>query len=221
MENIIVLMAGTVDPICHNSTKKYGSYSYNHSEGNYYWEDSHELIKLLENLADKDEHIHFFNEHGWSGKNIKENRETAGRYLANRLCGGNNVENGAYYPKFLNKNVAFHLIGHSHGGNLINEFTEQAATTKEWSEQWKIKSITYLSTPFFNKKHRVNTKVLAPDCKIINVFNQFDLTQNILASFSMYDLFSAIEVVGKNNKNLEKTINKIKQNPLQNEIEEI
>lgn len=219
-ENVFVLFSGTVDPICLKSNETKGSQS-NNNDSNSYWKNSQNsknLIDRLKELSDKYERVHVFDKHGWGGKNIKNNREIAGQYLANRLCGSNGEK--AYY-EWHDKNVAFHLIGHSHGGNLINEFTKRAATAKEWPEQWKIKSITYLSTPFFNKEHQLNTKMLAPDCKIINVFNKFDLTQRIIADFSMYDLFSAIDVVSKDNPDLDDTIKKIKQTPFQNLIKEL
>ncbi len=217
-KNIIILVGGTVDPICYKSSKKIRSHSYS-DDGNYYWKDSSKLIDRLKELCNeyKEEEVALFDEHGWSGKNTKINREIAGAYLANRLCGSNGEI--AYYSGYRDIDVAFHLIGHSHGGNVINELTKRAATAEEWPEQWKIKSIIYLSTPFFDKKHQLNTKVLAPDCKIINVVNDYDLTQRILADFSMYDLFSAINVVNEDTPDLVKTIEKIKQTPFKDAIE--
>lgn len=55
-------------------------------------------------------------------------------------------------------------------------------------EHWKIKSITYLSTPFFQKKHQLNHGKLHKDCKIINVHNAYDLTQQLVANFSLVNL---------------------------------
>ena len=214
-KNIIVLVGGTVDPINYRSSKKIRSHSYS-DEGNYYWNDSSKLIKRLNELCNEYEQIALFDAHGWSGKNTKYNREVAGKYLANRLCGSDGED--AYYSGYRNIDVAFHLIGHSHGGNVINELTKRAATAEEWPEQWKIKSIIYLSTPFFDKKHQLNTDVLAPDCKIINVVNDFDLTQRIIADFSMYDLFSAINEINEDTPDLVEKIKKIKQTPFQDVI---
>ena len=149
--NIIILVAGTVDPVCRQSSKEVRASSYENN-GNYYWKDSPELIRQLKELEEKYENLAFFDKHGWSGNNTISNREIAGAYLANRLCGSNGQ--AAYYPAYFDIDVAFHLIGHSHGGNVINEFTKRAAVAEEWPEQWKIKSITYLSTPFFNNKHK-------------------------------------------------------------------
>ncbi len=218
-ENIIVLVAGTADPICLNSSKKIRAQSYNgNDKDNYYWKHNYKLTSRLDELC-KNKQGHFFDKHGWSGNNTKINREIAGAYLADRMCGSNGKE--AYYSGFRNKDVAFHLIGHSHGGNVINEFTKRAAVADEWPERWKIKSITYLSTPFFNKKHQLCTGVLAPDCKIINVVNDFDLTQRLIADFSMYDLFSAINIVCENSPDFIETIRKIKQTPFQDEINKL
>ncbi|NET05012.1 MAG: hypothetical protein F6K16_09840 [Symploca sp. SIO2B6] len=216
--NIIVLVSGTVDPLCLNSSTKVRAHSYS-CDGNYYWNSQVTLIDRLKKLCNEYEQLAFFDQHGWSGDNAKINRKIAGEFLANRLCGSGG-EN-AYYVGYRNKNVSFHLIGHSHGGNVINEFTRRAAEAEEWPEQWKIRSITYLSTPFFNKKHQLCTGALAPDCKIINVFNHFDLTQRIIADFSMYDLVSAINRVNEDHPDFVKTIEKIKQTPFQDEIDKL
>ncbi|MBZ4374241.1 hypothetical protein [Corallococcus sp. AS-1-6] len=189
--NIIVLVSGTVDPV--NSDLKARSASYQRStkmlDPDWYWQENIGLRKTIEDLRRRYTNVHVFTAHGWTGDNGATNREVAGTYLANRLCGSGGQS--AYYKGFLGREVAFHLIGHSHGGNVINELTEQAAKT--WPRQWKIRSITYLSTPFFTRQHQVNTQPLHPDCKIINVHNKYDLTQRVIADFSLLPFHDAFQ----------------------------
>ncbi|NOJ97828.1 hypothetical protein HMI51_33420 [Corallococcus coralloides] len=189
--NIIVLVSGTVDPV--NSDLKARSASYQRSRNmldpDWYWQDNVGLLNTIEELRLRYTNVHVFTAHGWTGDNGATNRKVAGTYLANRLCGAGGQS--AYYKGFLNKEVAFHLIGHSHGGNVINELTAQAAVA--WPKRWKIRSITYLSTPFFTKQHQVNTKPLHPDCKIINVYNKYDLTQRVIADFSLLSFHDAFQ----------------------------
>lgn len=191
IKHIFVLVAGTVDPICltASSIKRASSYTCS----NNYWAENTAFIEKLKALCDNHTNLALFDAHGWSGDNTKTNREIAGAYLANRLCGSNGEK--AYYSGYRERKVAFHLIGHSHGGNVLNEFTKRTAVAPEWPEQWQIKSITYLSTPFFNELHQLDSRRFTPDCRIINVTNDFDLTQRVIADFSMYDMVSAYNLV--------------------------
>lgn len=206
-KHIFILVAGTVDPVCltANSVKRATSYT----SSNNYWAENPDFIKGLKALCDEYPQLALFDAHGWSGDNTKENREIAGAYLANRLCGSNGQT--AYYSGYRTKNVAFHLIGHSHGGNVLNEFTKRAAIASEWPEQWKINSITYLSTPFFKHQHQLDCRTLSEDCRIINVANDFDLTQRVIADFSMFDLVSACKLVNQNSPGLYKALLEIKK----------
>lgn len=164
-------------------------------EYNWYWGENEDMLESLRKIKEEYNNFHIFEAHGWSGDNGVTNREIAGSYLADRLCGGNGES--AYYKGHLNKHVSFHLIGHSHGGNVINEFTKRIAELEEWPDIWKIKSITYLSTPFFQELHQVNTQKFHKDCNVINVFNKFDLTQRTIADFSLYQLVEASRVFKK------------------------
>jgi hypothetical protein len=153
----------------------------------WYWQDNRGFRQALVELCKQYSNLHLFRVHGWSGDNAADNRRVAGAYLANRLRGAGGEK--AYYKGWLDKPVAFHLIGHSHGGNVINEFTRRAAEMGNWPKLWKIRSITYLSTPFFTTLHPVNTKVFDPECKVLNVHCQYDLTQRVVADFSLLPLF--------------------------------
>ena len=129
-------------------------------------------------------------------------------YLINESKGKKEVSERLFdlilrtYPGWKKEEVHLHLIGHSHGGNVINQFTELIASKEmiakstilkprkitEFPKLWKVKSITYLSTPFFQKKHQLNHSKLHQQCKIINVYNEYDLTQQLIADFSLVNL---------------------------------
>ena len=181
--DIIVLTAGTVDPV---NTQLNRATSYGETG---YWTMYPRFMEQLDEFSGEYDHLAVFKAHGWSGDNTAQNRRIAGSYLANRLCGA--LGEVAYYQGYKKRRVNFHLIGHSHGGNIVNEFTRQAAILEEWPEHWRICSITYLSTPFFQELHQVDETRFSDDCKILNVINDYDLTQRVIADFSMYDLLSA------------------------------
>lgn len=187
VENIIVLVAGTVDPGNLNLLIRANSSKSSDDDSHYYWKESHtSLVNKIKEYSEKDDHCHFFDAHSWSGDNAVINRKTAGSYLADRWCGSN--DEVCYYPAFKNKEVRFHFIGHSHGGNVINEITNRMAEIPEWPEKWKVKTIVYLSTPFFQKLHQVNTEKFHDNCQMVNVFNKYDLTQRVIANFSLKHL---------------------------------
>lgn len=197
--NIIVMVGGTVDPVNLSPDARSASYRKLNlaeaaSDANWYWEGNEKLRDALTALRKKYNNLHLFVAHGWSGDNSATNRRIAGAYLADRLCGGNGEK--PYYQAFLKGEASFHLIGHSHGGNVINEFAHRAATSKDWPKGWKIRSITYLSTPFFTRLHPVNTGAFAADCRLLNVFCKYDLTQRVIADFSMLPLTGLLEQAG-------------------------
>jgi hypothetical protein len=202
--DIVMMVAGTTDPINTKSLK--------HEANTTYWDDKDKdgkdsitsfwaKVKELK-FQYHDLHIEgkFFS---WSGDNNTEERNLAAERLLNQI--------GREYPKFKRKEVHLHLIGHSHGGNVINEFTNLITTEKgkAFPEQWKIKSITYLSTPFFKKKHQLNHAKLHKACKIINVYNEYDLTQRLIADFSLINL--EVFLLNFHMKNFEKGLEVLKQ----------
>ncbi|QFR50370.1 hypothetical protein FJR48_11790 [Sulfurimonas lithotrophica] len=221
--NILVLIAGTTDPINSTTAKSKHANSYEDETSQDLAKQTHEsYTNVPVNYWDKDfkkqmeefdnEYVNLvlFPFHGWTGDNSKENREIAGEYLINRLCGANGEE--AYYQEsYQNKPIYFHLLGHSHGGNVINEMTKQIDTLGDkWPELWKIKSLTYLSTPFFKTLHQVtvNEKFFHEDAEVLSLYNKFDLTQRMLADFSLETLSDEL---GKlDTKDLSKTINDFK-----------
>ena len=187
--NVIILVAGTVDPINHDIETRANSYGDKEDDKSWYWAENSHFRRELEQLCKKYPNTELFPFHGWTGDNRHENREVAGAYLVNKLCGAEN-QTPFYESTYQNKKIVFHLIGHSHGGNVVNEFTRQAdklAKQGLWPTKWKIKTITYLSTPFFTKLHQpiVSGDTFDPDCKVMSVYNDFDLTQRTIADFNL------------------------------------
>jgi hypothetical protein len=194
--DILVLVSGTVDPLNTDEKKRSDSYRKNEiKDEDHYWEEHNKFKSVFDEFKSKRYNLHFFQYLGWSGDNSIEARKKAGEYLADRLCGANNEQ--SYYPKFLKKEVAFHLIGHSHGGNVINEMTRRIVDSSAWPKCWKIKSVTYLSTPFFHKLHHPKTDRFHKSCRIFNVFNRFDLTQRFMADFSLRKLSGVVAEISE------------------------
>ena len=183
--DIVMFVAGTTDPVNTKSEK--------HQANTNYWrvideKTKKEREKSVNNIWYKIKELkpQYLNLHiegeffSWSGDNDTKERNKAAERLLNLFL--------RVYKFWKNQEVHLHLIGHSHGGNVINQFTELIATDKDFPKDWKVKSITYLSTPFFQKKHQLNHAKLHKSCKIINVHNEYDLTQQLIADFSLVNL---------------------------------
>lgn len=174
--DIVMFVAGTTDPINTKGLKHEANKDYWRAVGN-----PNNLWAKVKKLKPQylDLHIEdtFFS---WSGDNNTDERKVAADRLLDLFI--------RVYSGFKNKEVHLHLIGHSHGGNVINQFTELISTDKRFPHLWKIKSITYLSTPFFQKKHQLNHAKLHKECKIINVHNEYDITQRFVADFTLINL---------------------------------
>lgn len=91
----------------------------------------------------------------WSGKNSAYEREVAARALVKEL--------NALRKRFDN----IHLIGHSHGGNVIEDALERIAwngarrpSLSRRPNPSKIRSVTTLGTPFLNRRESALRKVL-------------------------------------------------------------
>jgi hypothetical protein len=182
---VVVLLAGTVDPVnaSQQRARSYGSTSY--------WQEYPDFINQLQTLINASPNTALFDAHGWSGDNTAANRKIAGSYLADRLCGANGET--AYYSGYKKHRVLFHLIGHSHGGNVANELMARAAELAEWPAGWEFASVCYLSTPFYRDLHLLSEVKLAKNCQFLNVINEYDLTQRFLAAFSLHDLIGMIQ----------------------------
>lgn len=172
--DVVMFVAGTTDPVNTEGLKHHANTSYWRSSQNNFWNKIKDLKPQYLDL-----HIEgdFFS---WSGDNDTKERNLASERLLDLFL--------RVYKFWKNQEVHIHLIGHSHGGNVINQFTELIATDASYPKPWKVKSITYLSTPFFKKKHQLNHSKLHKECKIINVHNEYDLTQQLIADFSLVNL---------------------------------
>jgi len=212
--NVLVLIAGTTDPVNATTAKSKHANSYENETSQDLAMQNHEsYTQIPVNYWDKDfktqmeafdeEYVNLvlFPFHGWTGDNSKENREIAGKYLVNRLCGANGEK--PYYGKsYQIKPIYFHLLGHSHGGNVVNEMTKQIEVLgAQWPQEWKIKSLIYLSTPFFKTLHqvKVNEKFFHKEAEVLSLYNDFDLTQRMLADFSMETLSAELEKLDTSN----------------------
>jgi hypothetical protein len=193
--DIVMFVAGTTDPINIKGEKHQANKNYWRDSQNNFWGKVKELKPQYLNLHIEDT---FFS---WSGDNNTDERNLAADRLLDLFV--------RVYPGFKNKEVHLHLIGHSHGGNVVNQFTELIATDKRFPKLWKTKSITYLSTPFFQKKHQLNHTKLHKDCKIINVHNEYDITQQFVADFSLINLEILIRKFEKGD--FDDALNRIKE----------
>lgn len=197
--DIVMFVAGTTDPVNTEGKKHHANTAYWKYIDEKTKEETEQSLNNLWNNIKKlklqflDLHIEgeFFS---WSGDNDTKERTEASERLFDLLL--------RVYSGWKNQEVHLHLIGHSHGGNVINQFTELISSKEmiakstilkprkitEFPKLWKVKSITYLSTPFFQKKHQLNHGKLHKECKIINVHNDYDLTQQLVANFSLNNL---------------------------------
>jgi hypothetical protein len=194
IRDIVMFVPGTTDPL--NISKE------KHQANKKYWRDTmsnfrHGVTQLKDQYLDLHIQDEFFS---WSGKNNTAERNQAADRLLDLLI--------RVYPN-KNKETHLHLIGHSHGGNVINQFTELITTDKRFPILWEIKSITYLSTPFFEKKHQLNHAKLHKKCQIINVHNEYDITQQFIADFSLINL--EILIIKLDKGDFDKALIRIKQ----------
>jgi hypothetical protein len=216
--DVIILVAGTVDPVNSDMNKLANSYDRaahdprfrkeSGKDSDYYWDGNEDFINPVVAFQKTYDHVHFFGDHSWSGDNCIHNRELAGSILGDWLC-GNGMKPAL--PAYLNRKVSFHFIGHSHGGNVTNEVTRQIARIRKWPGDWKVKSVTYLSTPFFQKIHKPNTAKFHGKAKICNVWCNYDLTQTAIADFSLRQLTRVTDVVVSAQKTLKPAIDRIVQ----------
>ena len=183
--DVIVLVPGTTDPV--------NALPGNNAANIGYWDESRDFKATCAAYKRAYCDTHILDTFSWSGDNSNDERKKSGIKLKDYLM-------NYYGAKTAKHETRFHIIGHSHGGNVINEFTQAIANDADFPDKWKIRSITYLSTPFFKKLSQLNvtSDKLHPDCQIINVFNEFDLTQRVVADFSMKQMGLLIESFANN-----------------------
>jgi len=185
-KDILVFVPGTTDPV--NTTKA------QHDANKSYWDENILMRTKVADLRKEFLDLHVCMEwYSWSGDNAQAERVKAGGRLRELLYARKTQP--AVYAGWVDKPVWLHLIGHSHGGNVINEFTKQIKSAGDFPKKWKIKSVTYLSTPFFKKLHQLDTTHFHPECRVLNVYNTYDLTQRVIADFTMQQMPGIIEKV--------------------------
>ncbi|HRI64986.1 MAG TPA: hypothetical protein PK156_12145 [Polyangium sp.] len=228
--DVIVLLAGTVDPVNSDHDKLANSFEgakpnlakgqknpysgaahdpakpvESRKDSDYYWTGNKPFIDGLIGFQKSHDHVHVFGDHGWSGDNCVKNRELAGKFLGDWFVG---IGYSPALPTYLKRKVSFHLIGHSHGGNVMNEFTKSIAKIA-WPADWKIKSYVYLSTPFFQTIHKPNPARNHGAAKVCNVVCKYDLTQAAIADFSLRQLTRVTDLVASAPKKLKPHVDKI------------
>jgi len=197
-KHILILVPGTTDPV-NISEDSSGTATKD------YWDQP--FLDGMRDLVSAHPRItKYWTDFSWTGDNQKEARVKAGKDL-NSL-----VKMFTFNERTSDTPVSIHLIGHSHGGNVINEFSQIAGSDPDIPEHVKIRSIVYLSTPFFTNQAQLNTDILHPKCKIINVWNKYDLTQSFVANFSMHQMPALISTFKADDK-LKKAFKKLNETP--------
>ena len=213
--DVIIIVAGTVDPVNNkgNEANSYdkGAHDVRHPQesqpdSNYYWTGNAKFVGKLLAFQTSHDHVMVFRDHGWNGDNSVGNRKRAGKAFVDWLCGVGRV---SALPAYKTRKVSFHLIGHSHGGNVINEMSLNIARNGAWPTDWKVKSVVYLSTPFFQTIHKPTTQKWHGAARICNVFCRYDLTQTAIADFSLRQLMRVTNVVANPANSFSKIIDKI------------
>jgi len=198
-KDIIVYVPGTTDPV--NAS---GDKSSKNSANRTYWAGDKKFYNLVKELKKKYHDLHILDIFSWSGDNSKDERDAAGLKLKDLLV--------RYYKGFRNSHVSFHLISHSHGGNVVIECLNQMGDDSAFPINWKIKSLTFLSTPFFKELHVFSDAAFEkfdPECEILNVYNDYDLTQRVVADFTMNQIPNLEDSINNGNK-LYTNIDKLK-----------
>ncbi len=184
-KDVVFFVPGTQDPLNLNSIR--------HQANRSYWENnpSHYEHFLQEVHALKPQYLDLHVQHeyfSWTGDNNPQSRVDAAERMEDLLL--------RVYPNWTEVPVSLHLIGHSHGGNVINEFTKRiAARGSRFPRSRRIKTIVYLSTPFFGRLHQLDPGQLDPECRVVNVRNRYDLTQRVIADYNLRQMPFVIEEV--------------------------
>jgi hypothetical protein len=77
-----------------------------------------------------------------------------------------------------------HIIGIDKGGLVMNECSQLLASDSTFQqEKWMVRTAFSIGSPTFLDQHRFNPVVLKGQGKQIQVFNKFDLTQQVISCF--------------------------------------
>ncbi len=186
-----IFVPGTTVPLNEESSKN----GKNRSDSTYWNEHvfKNEFESFLEDYS-KENNIDIINTKknkfidttfSWSGKNLIKDRGEAGENLSHKVS----TIIAKIKEKYNTNNINIHLLSHSHGGQLINEMINH---TSEENLQY-LASLTYLSTPFFQKDLHFPKKSVPDKCQILNIYNKFDLTQTFVADLNLENIYKFIE----------------------------
>ncbi len=203
VKTFIFYVPGTTDPVNINYDKKADA-------SQAYWDDNADYAQLVMQInqwpKSRRDIVKIYRDFRWSGDNSEAERIKAGQMLHDFILEKTKSFNDVHNP------VEIHLIGHSHGGNVINEFTKIAAGNASFPKTVEVKTIVYLSVPFFKNQAQLDTTGLHKKCKVLNVYNDYDFTQRFVANFSMHQMPLLIEKLS-HDKALSDAIAKIKDWP--------
>lgn len=197
-KHILILVPGTTDPINLKENK-------DNDADITYWDLP--FLNGVKKFAKEFPDLLLIEHFRWSGDNQIDARQEAARGLLDLVKRISVLERN-----IPGNRVNLHFICHSHGGNVIHEFSNFAMQDPEIPETLKVRSIVYLSTPFFNDQAQINTDILHPHCDIINAYNKYDLTQRFVANFSMHQMPSLLYKL-ENDKTLKRAAQNIAYAP--------
>lgn len=188
--HVFVLVPGTTAPV--NDLFKFITKQDELTATGNYWPSGYsEFLPSVQSVVDEVEKRNasdpefvkcvYVKDFSWSGENNSTERKKAGIALLESLSGNGEIK------AFWSKEVYFHFIGHSHGGNVINHALSQLAGSKDglFGNKWTIKSVVYLSTPFFQKIAQPKSAKVHQNATIFNIQNYYDLTQLAIADFTV------------------------------------
>ena len=106
--------------------------------------------------------------------------------------------------------VWIHLIGIGQGGNAMNEIGNLLANDSQFmSEDWKVKSIFYIGTPFYADSYQLNESCLKSEGELFNFNCSLDLTQQVIPYFTPTDDFVKF-IQNSNSNTMSLAVGKIK-----------
>ncbi len=121
---------------------------------------------------------------GTSGGNGADNKRKSRKNAALRLT--KIVKNHKF-----KKNEKLNIVGHSHGGNVIKDFTQFYNGNK------KIDNVTFMGTPV-RSDHSIDYSKFEDNAKIINVYDSSDIVQK-LGGFDNEGRSFAVQTIKNNN----------------------
>lgn len=174
--HVIIPVAGTTQPLNFSANSRRDG---NEADATY-WDTYAHFRPAVMALTKRFEIHDIWWGFGWNGWNSVEERRIAGVRLFEEIK--------RRYGDLLCDRLRLHFICHSHGGQLVNEAITML-DSDPLAMYWKVQSVTYLSTPFFREIHPLQMRhCAARGFTIVNVSNSYDLTQRIVAGFSIQNV---------------------------------